>query len=76
MHGCASGHLDGLQIQCPGFASTGEDHRQQLVHFLGDFLLDRFGRFVSSPVSLSSTGRRRQIWSLTASSSRLSSRNR
>jgi len=52
-----------------GLAAAGKDYLKQTVHFLGDFLLDRFGRFFSSGVKASSTGRSRQICSLTPTSS-------
>jgi hypothetical protein len=41
------------------------------VHFLGDLLPDGFGRFFSCGVSVSSTGRVRQICSFTATKERL-----
>src|SRR5271155_4648127 len=75
MHSRARHHFDGLQIQNSGLATASEEHVQPLVYFAGDFLMDRNSRFFSSCVhvlSSDSTGRCRQIFSLTAISSRLS----
>ena len=69
MHGRADRHFDGFQIETPRFAATGEDRVQQLLYFARDFLADRFGRFFSSGEKASSTGRARQILSLTFSNS-------
>jgi hypothetical protein len=48
----------------------GEDQAQQTGHFAGDFGLDRFGRFLSVGVRVSSTGRARQIFSLSSTKDR------
>jgi len=48
-----------------------EDDAQQLVYFMRDFLLDGSAVFFSG-VRVSSAGRKRQICSLTSTSSRLS----
>jgi hypothetical protein len=48
-----------------------EHHLHYAAYFLGDFLLDRFGRFFSCGVRVSSTGRVRQISSFTATKERL-----
>jgi hypothetical protein len=76
MHGRAHRHLDGFQIETARLAATIEDDAQQLVYFARDFLADRFGRFFSCGVRVSSTGRARQILSFTSSNSRLSCRKR
>jgi hypothetical protein len=68
MHRRPGGHLDGLQIQWAAVTPATKDHLQQLAHFLGDFVLDRLRRFFSCGVSVWSTGRSWQIFSLTASS--------
>jgi hypothetical protein len=46
-----------------------ENDAQQLVYFARDLLPDRFRRFFSSGERLSSTGRKRQIFSFTSSKS-------
>ena len=71
----AGGHFDRFQVELTALAQAGEDDLQQRGYFPRPLALDRFGRFFSCSVSASSTGRARQIFSLTASSSRLSSRN-
>jgi hypothetical protein len=71
VHGSTSSRFDGFQIEAAGVAQFGEDHVQQLVYFAGDLLMNRFGRFFSCGVRLSSTGRNRQIFSLTSMKSRL-----
>src|ERR1051325_6271769 len=71
MHGRAHQRLDSLQIQVTGFAYAREDGPQQLLYFARDFLLDGICRFFScSLTGSSSTRRRRQIFSLTSTSSR------
>jgi hypothetical protein len=75
MQGVARGLLDGFELEGAALALLGEDHAQQPRYFLGDLLLDRCGRFFScglSAASSSSSGRSRQICSLTSTSSRLS----
>ena len=76
MQGSAETHFHRLQIHAAGLSSLGEDAAQQRAYFARDLGVDRFGRFFSCAVSVSSTGRARQILSLTSSSSRLSSRKR
>ena len=72
------GRLQRFQVPVLLLAPGGEDQSQQLFDFLGDFLLDRRGRFFSCGVTDAadsdscSTGRKRQIFSLTSMSSRLS----
>jgi hypothetical protein len=44
-----------------------------LVYFSRDFLADGFGRFFSCGVSISSIGRKRQIFSFTSTKERLNS---
>jgi hypothetical protein len=52
-------------------ADTGEDGLQQPLYFARDFLLDGGRRFLSCSFGAgSSTGRSRQIFSLTSTSSR------
>jgi hypothetical protein len=76
MHSGADSHLDCFQIQDAALLPLGENAAQQSGYFARDLLVDRFGRFFSCGVSLSPTGRARQISSLISSSSRLSSRKR
>ena len=67
MRGGAGGRLGRLQVEATAFAQAGEDDLQQRRYFLGRLTLDRFGRFFSSGVRTSSTGRARQIFSFTSS---------
>jgi hypothetical protein len=76
VQGRAHRHLHGFQIQTPGLAARLENHTQELVYFASHFLADRFRRFFSADDSVSSTGRARQILSLTSSNCRLSWRKR
>lgn len=76
MHGRTHYGFEGFQIQVARLAAALEDHMQELLYFARDFLADRFGRFISSGVSASSTGRARQILSLISSKSWLSCRKR
>jgi len=69
MHGRAHQHLDCFQIDVARLADANEDGAQQLLYFARDFLLDGVRRFFSCGVSVSSTGRWRQIFSLTSTSS-------
>jgi hypothetical protein len=71
VHGGTRGRFNGFQIEATGPAQSGEDDVQEPVYFAGDFLMDRFGRFFSCDVSLSSAGRSWQIFSLTPMKSRL-----
>ncbi|MBV9745469.1 MAG: hypothetical protein JO099_17035 [Acidobacteriia bacterium] len=71
----AGGHLDSFQIELTALVQAREDNLQQRSYFTRRFLLDRLGRFFSCSVSESSTGRARQIFSLTSSNSRLNWRN-
>jgi len=67
VHGRAHRHLDSLQIEAARFAAGAKDNAQELIYVARDFLEDRFGRFFSSSVcSVSSTGRKRQIFRLTS----------
>jgi len=68
--------LNSFQIQFAAVALSGENHRQQMIHFLADCPLDLLGRFSSSGDKVSSSGRSWQIFSLTSSNWRLSSRKR
>ena len=69
MHDRPHDHLGGFQIQAPRLAAAVEDDAQQLAYFARDFLLDGLRRFFSSGDKVSATGRARQIFSLTSSSS-------
>ena len=61
--------LDGLQIDPAGLVPVAEDNRYDPAYFLGNLLLDRFGRFFSCGVKVSSTGRSLQIFSFTSNKS-------
>ena len=69
MKGSAEGHFDRLQIGSASVFPLGKDTAQQCGYFARDLGLDRLGRFFSSGVSVSSTGRRAQICSLISMSS-------
>jgi hypothetical protein len=69
MHGGPECHLHRLQINTASLLPLGEDAAQQTGYFAGDLPLDRLGRFFSSGVSASSTGRKAQIFSLTSTTS-------
>src|SRR5579863_5743466 len=64
MHDGAHKHLDGFKIETPRLTASAEDDVQQLVYFARDFLANSRRRFFSCGVSLSSTGRRAQMFSL------------
>jgi hypothetical protein len=68
VHGATQGHFCGFQIQPAVFAAVLQDHLQQSAYFVGDFLLDRFGRFFPCGVRAWSKGRKAQILSLVAMS--------
>ena len=72
MQGRTDGQLHRLQIQAAGLLALGEDAPQQRCYFARDLGVDRRGRFFSSGVSVSSTGRNAQIFSLTSTTSALS----
>jgi len=72
MQGRTHRHFGGFQIQMACFAAALEQDAEQLVYFARDLLVDRRGRFFSSGERVSSTGRARQILSLTSSNSWLS----
>lgn len=72
MHSRANGYLDRFQIQAAGFPVILKNDTQESVYFARGFLPDRFGRFFSCGLKVSSTGRKRQSCSLTSTSSRLS----
>jgi hypothetical protein len=74
MHGGTHRHRNGLQIETARPAALQEDHTQELVYLVRDFLTDRFGRFFPSGESVSSTGRARQICTFTLRKARLNSR--
>jgi len=69
MHRSAHQHLDGFQIHHAPVLAVREDHLEQAAYFPFDLLFNGFGRFFSCGVSVSSTGRKRQIRSLTSTSS-------
>jgi hypothetical protein len=74
MHGRTYGHLDGFQVEAACLATIVEDDAQELVYFARDFLADLLGRFFSwSLGGASSTGRRRQIFSLISTKVRFNS---
>jgi hypothetical protein len=70
--GGTEAHLHRLQIQVAGPLALGEDTAQQRGYFACDLGVDRRGRFFSSGVNVSSTGRNAQIFSLTSTTSPLS----
>ena len=70
MQSSAESHLHRFQIRLAGLLALGEDATQQRGYFARDLVLDRLGRFFSSGVSVSSTGRARQIFSLSATKDR------
>ena len=74
MHGRAHDSLHGFQVYESRLATALENHLQKLFYFPRDLGLDRLRRFFSSGVSVSSTGRARQISRFTATKSRLNSR--
>jgi len=74
VHRGAHQHLYCFQIHFAAVPAAGEDHLKQAAHLPFRFPLNRFGRFFSRGVSVSSTGRKRQICSLTSTSSWLSRR--
>jgi len=76
MQSGAEGHFYRFQIHATGLVPLREDAAQQRGYFARDFALDRFGHFFSCAVSVSSTGRARQIFSLTSTKERSNSRYR
>jgi|SRR6266542_5760750 len=76
MQGGAESHFHRLQIRLAGLPALREDQRQQRGYFARDLVLDRRGRFFSSGDSVSSTGRERQIFSLSATKDRSNCRYR
>ncbi len=58
MHDIADEQFHRLQIDVAGPVPIAQRHTHQSVYFLTDFLLDRFGRFFSCSVRVSSTGRK------------------
>ena len=72
MHRSPHRHLDRFQIDS-SLALVLENKTQQRAYFPFDFLSDRFGRFFSCGVRVSSTGLVRQIFSFVAIKVRLSS---
>lgn len=71
VHGGAGGGFDSFQIETALPAEFGERDLEQAIYFAGDFLADGVRRFFSWAEGASSTGRRRQIFSLTSTKSRL-----
>jgi hypothetical protein len=73
MHGGSHRHLDCFQVQPACFPEILKDATEQPAYFALDFPPDRFRRFFSCAVSVSSTGRERQIFSLVSIKVRLNS---
>ena len=71
MQGIARRLFDRFEIELAALSPIAEDDLQEPPYFFGDFLLDRFGRFFSCALKVSSTGRAWQIWVLTSTYSRL-----
>jgi hypothetical protein len=69
MHGRPHSHFRGFQIQPAVLMPVLQDHLQQTAYLARHFLLDRFGRFFSCRVMVSSRGCSWQIFSLMAISS-------
>jgi hypothetical protein len=76
MRGSAGCHFERFQIELAGLAPAGEEDGEQIRYFQRRFPLDRGRRFFSSADNESSTGLAWQIFSLTSSNCRLSSRKR
>jgi hypothetical protein len=57
-------HLDRFEIQASGLATVLEDDPKQTAYFAFDFLADRFRCFFSCALSVSASGRERQMSSL------------
>jgi hypothetical protein len=66
MHGRTHGHLDGFQSQTARLVPYGENELEEMFYFAGDLLLDDLSRFFFCVVNSCSTGRARQIFSLTS----------
>ena len=73
VHRSSHRHLDGFQIDSARLTLILKNQTQQRAYFPFDFLPDRFRRFFSWAVSVSSTGLARQILSLVSIKVRLSS---
>jgi hypothetical protein len=73
MHRRPHGHLDRFQIESAGLALLLKDEPEYRAYFPLDFLTDRFRRFFSCGVSVSSPGLTRQIFSLVSIKVRISS---
>jgi hypothetical protein len=73
VHRGAHRHLDCFQIESARVALVLKDKTQQNTYFAFDFLPDRFRRFFSCDVRVSSTGLARQIFSLVSIKVRLRS---
>jgi hypothetical protein len=74
MQGGSHRHLDRLQIKFARPTAVLKDDPEQPAYFVFDFLPDCFRRFFSCGVSVSSTGRARQIFALVSIKIWLSSR--
>jgi hypothetical protein len=66
MYGARSAISTASRSRAAGAFSAGEDAAQERGYFARDLRLDRRGGFISSGVSVSSTGRKVQILSLTS----------
>src|ERR1039458_1279383 len=74
MQGGAKAHLHRLQIEDAGLLPLGEDAAQQCSYLARSLAMNRLGRFFSCALSVSITGRTRQIFSLTSTKDRSSCR--
>jgi hypothetical protein len=72
MQGRTERQLHRLEIPATSLLVLGEDADQQRGYFACDLGVDCRGRFFSSGVNVSSTGRKEQIFSLTSTTSALS----
>ena len=69
MHGGSHRGLNGFQIEPAMVATLLKNNPQELVYFVGNFLLDGLRSFFSWVVcSVCLTGRKRQIFRLTSTS--------
>ena len=73
MHRRPHSHFDGFQVQLTSLAAVAKDDPEQPAYFAFDLLPDRFRRFFSWGVSVSSRGLARQIFSFVSINERLSS---
>ena len=69
MHGCADCGLGRLQVESAFLTPALKQNLKDAVYFALDFVMDRFRRFFSWAVNVSSTDRVLQIFSFTSRSS-------